>query len=363
MPVPLWRYRGGLLTARLETQTDLLVVARAAYRRGDWESSYAAFSRAGAVGPLSVDDLDTMATAAWRLGHGREAMRVGELVYVRLTRTDPGAAATKAVELGSAWLARGELAVGRAWIHRARGLLSGAPESPTLVRLAYLETMVAVLSDDADLLSDRSAVLRELSARVPAPAPDLGDLVAAGEGDPLLEQRLVAAARALQEVYPAVAGEALYQLGDVRRRRGDVDGALAAYAGAHTFGVAPQPGAALLRCALGDVDTARAEVAVAIATADARSRPRLLRAAVEIALAGGDLDEAQRYLRELEAVDAADLPLRGAILVRRGRHHEALTVLRSALREHRIRRSPYETAQVHRWMAEAHRGLEAGASQ
>jgi tetratricopeptide (TPR) repeat protein len=308
-----------LLTARVETQTDLLVTARAAYRGGDFETSYAAFSRAGAVGPLAVDDLDAMAITAAALGHGREAMRVGELVYVRLTRTDPNAAAGKAVELGSAWLSRGEWAIGQSWIRRARGLLAGAPESPALVKLTYLETVVAVLTDDGDLAAERSAVLQQMS---------------------------------LRSAHTAVAGEAYYQLGEVRRRRGDVDGAFAAYARAYELGVAPQPGEALLRCALGDVDTARAEVRAAITVADSGDLPRLLRGAIQIALAGGDLDEADRCLRELEAVGAVDNLLRGAVLVRRGRYREALAVLQAALRE-----SGYEGAEAYEWMAQARRGL------
>jgi tetratricopeptide (TPR) repeat protein len=309
-----------LLTARVETQTDLLVTARAAHRGGDFETSYAAFSRAGALGPLAVDDLDAMAVAAGMVGHGREAMRVGELVYVRLTRTDPNAAAGKAVELGSAWLSRGQWAVGQSWIRRARGLLAGASDSPALVKLAYLETVVAVFTDDVELAADRSAVLREMS---------------------------LAGAH-------AAAGEAYYQLGELRRRRGEVDAAFAAYAKAHELGVTPQPGEALLRCALGDVETARAEVGEALAVAASDDLPRLLRGAVQIALAGGDLDEAEGYLREFESAGGVDNLLRGAVLVRRGRYREALTVLRAALRE-----SGYAAGEASDWIAQAHRGLSA----
>lgn len=93
-----------MLTTRPDSLTEILLAARAAYRGGDWETSYEAYSRAGGIAPLSVDDLDAMAGAAWRSGRAGEAMRVGELVYVRLARTDPNSAAAKAVELGSAWL-------------------------------------------------------------------------------------------------------------------------------------------------------------------------------------------------------------------------------------------------------------------
>ncbi|WP_319433150.1 hypothetical protein [Mycobacterium sp. RTGN5] len=308
-----------MLTVRVETQTDLLVMARAAQRGGDFETSYAAFSRAGAVGPLAVDDLDALAIAAGTRGHSREAMRVGELVYVRLTRTDPSAAAGKAVELGAAWLSRGEWAVGQSWIRRARGLLAGAPESPVLVKLTYLETVLAVLTDDVELAAERAAILRDMS---------------------------------LVGRQTAAAGEAYYQLGEVRRRRGDVDGAFAAYARAHELGVTPQPGEALLRCALGDVEGARSAVRAAIAAADSGDLPRLLRGAAQIALAAGDLDEVEGCLRELESAGAVDNLLRGAVLVRRGRHREALTVLQAALRE-----SGYENAEAYEWMGQARRGL------
>jgi tetratricopeptide (TPR) repeat protein len=348
------RYGGTLLTARPDTQADLLAAARSAYRNGDWETSYAAFSRAGAIGPLSVDDLDAMAGAAWRSGHDREAMRVGELVYIRLTRTDPNSAATKAVELGTAWLSRGDVTVGHSWIRRARGLLAGASDSSVLVRLTYLETVVAVLTDDEERVAERSAALREVSTRVPQ-----SESVAIDLGDVLDERRLAALGRALEGAHSRAAGQAYYQLGEVRRRRGDVDGAMAAYARAFDLGVVPQPGEALLRCSLGDVDTAWAEIKAAIAAADERARPGLLHGAVEIALARGDVDEAEHHFHEFEAAGAADPLLRARLLIGLGRFNDALAVLRAALREYRLRGLQHQAAEAYRWMAAAHRGLGA----
>ena len=348
------RYGGALLTVRPDTQADLLAAARSAFRSGDWENSYAAFSRAGAIGPLSVDDLDAMAGAAWHSGHDREAMRVGELVYVRLTRTDPNSAATKAVDLGAAWLSRGDVTAGHSWIRRARGLLAGAADSSVLVRLTYLETVVAVLTDDDERVAERSAALRDVSTRVPQ-----SESVAFDLGDVLDERRLAALGRALEGAHSLAAGQAYYQLGEVRRRRGDVDGAMAAYAAAFDLGVAPQPGEALLRCSLGDVDAAWAEIQAAIAAADERARPGLLRGAVEIALARGDVDEAEHHFHELEAAGATDTLLRARLLLGRGRFSDALVVLRAALREYRMRESQQQAAEAYRWMAAAHRGLGA----
>jgi len=110
------------LTTRIQSQTEVLIAARVAYRAGMWDASYLAFSRASAVAPLATDDLDAMAGAAWRLGHAREALRVAELVYLRLVRTDLSSAAVKAAELGEAWLAHGHQQIGQGWLDRARGL-------------------------------------------------------------------------------------------------------------------------------------------------------------------------------------------------------------------------------------------------
>ena len=48
---------------------------------------------------------------------------------------------------------------------------------------------------------------------------------------------------------------------------------------------------------------------------------------------------------------------RGALLVRRGSHAEAITVLERALGEYRSQHWRYQIAEVYEWMALAHRGL------
>ena len=148
--------------------------------------------------------------------------------------------------------------------------------------------------------------------------------------------------------------------------RGDAEGAFAAFARARALGIDPQPGEALLRWGQGDSQTAWTDLRVALAGEDRLGRMRMLRGAVEVALARDNLDEADQYCRELEdGAKAFGTPgfrawaahARGAILVRRGEHADALAVLQSALREYRIQKSRYETAQVYEWMALAHRAL------
>ncbi len=411
----------------LDTATDLLAVARSAFRERDWHVSYDAYVASGERGPLAVDDLDAMSLAAWRVGNVKEAVRLSELVFGKLARTDPAAAAMKAVELSLAWLTRGDFNIGQGWMNRARRLLEGAPEAPAHGYLAYLDVVVATMNQDRESLSPRVRTLREVSSRLDVPAltalglvaeglealldermaeayglldeamlPVLADQVpvewagdiycivlyhchrladlprmrawtesmtrwcgvsrsvsyggvcdvhrlqvlAATDDYHQLEDRLTDASRRLEDVNNWAAAEGYYELGEVCRLRGDIDGALAAFAKARSLGADPQPGEALLLCSQGDKDGAWARLRVALDGEDGLGRMRLLRAAVEVALARDDLDEAEQHCVELEAgARARPTPgflawaahTRGAVLVRRGRHDEAIAALQDAL--------------------------------
>ena len=92
----------------------------------------------------------------------------------------------------------------------------------------------------------------------------------------------------------------------------------------------------------------------------------LLRAAVEVALIRDNPDEAETHCRELETgAEAFGTPgfkawaahARGAVLVQRGEYGPALDALQAALREYRMQRCRYETAEVYELMAAAHKAL------
>ncbi len=97
-------------------------------------------------------------------------------------------------------------------------------------------------------------------------------------------------------------GLALYELGEIRRLRGDLDGAEQVYAEAHRRGRDPQPGLALLWSARGrNRQALDALLAAEQATTQRLARTPLWQALVEVALESGDLPIARRACDELQA--------------------------------------------------------------
>ena len=127
-------FRRPTVAIKMETQLDghtaLLLSARGAHLRRDWLTSYESFARANQAAPLGTDDLDALAAAAWRLGRCKESVRYSEQVFKQLSRSDPTAAAMKAVDVALAWLTRGDLNIGQGWMNRARRLLEGGTGLP-----------------------------------------------------------------------------------------------------------------------------------------------------------------------------------------------------------------------------------------
>jgi len=192
------------------------------------------------------------------------------------------------------------------------------------------------------------------------------DLHSATQDYNAVEQRLLNAIAAMGD-FPGTVGKGLYELGEIRRRKGDVDGAREAFAQARDHNKDPQPGEALLRCQLGENTAAATDLRLCIdAENDGINRTRLLPAAIEIALARGKVDEAHHYCTELEeGAEKFDSPgfrawaahARGAVLVKQGKAAEALPVLHDALKRYRTTQCRYEMAQVYEWMSQARAGV------
>jgi DNA-binding CsgD family transcriptional regulator len=169
-----------------------------------------------------------------------------------------------------------------------------------------------------------------------------------------------------------VAGHAWYELGELRRLRGE-PGVEEAFEQATAFGHVAQPGLALHRLSQGNAQAAGAGLRRVLAE---RERPcdrlALLPAAIEVHLAAGRIDDANDVVIEFAqteqtypttAMRAALDAARGAVALNEGRPADALARLRAASDRWRELDAPYETAQVGVRIGEGCRALgdEEGA--
>ena len=120
---------------------------------------------------------------------------------------------------------------------------------------------------------------------------------------PQAEEQAIAACEEIHQFDRSIAAGGYYEIGEIRRRRGDFAAAEEAYAQANELGRTPQPGLALLRLAEGKVDAAVSGITRALAEVEEPLiRLRGLPAQVEIALAAQDLKTARAAADELERI-------------------------------------------------------------
>ena len=443
------------------SENEDVLAARVACSRGDWRAAYEGFGRASGAAELDTDDLSSFGMIAWRLGYGRESIRLSEEAFNRLiAENQPQKAAMKAAEVALQWFNGGDWTITRVWLNRARRLVEQSPDDQALAYLLYVDSQVSICEGRFDDGSRRAEELQELVSRIGSPGlnalswaasglaklpfartsegfaeldeamlpvlagqvpvdwasdiycgvihechrledlsrmktwttamdkwregPEVAaswygttceiykwQLLSATDDYHALEERLSNALAGIEDFHAPTTGQGYYELGDMRRRQGDLDGARAAFARAREIGFDPQPGEALLRCQLGEAAAAGNDLRMRMDAEDEVGRIRLLPAVVEIALARDSIDEADHYCSELEAgAEKYDSPgfrawalhARGAVLVRQGRPAEALPILHDAMRRYRHTQRRYEMAQVYEWMELAHRATGDTAS-
>jgi DNA-binding CsgD family transcriptional regulator len=182
------------------------------------------------------------------------------------------------------------------------------------------------------------------------------------------EAEALDAARDMAGIDVFVVADGYYEVGEIRRRRGDLAGAEEAYSRAHEVGRDPQPGLALLRLAQGRTDAAVSSIAAALAGfgGSRLERARLVAAQVEIALVAGDIALADAGATEVvdvaETFDsiglkAAGYRCRGAVALAQGQWVAALAALRHAFSIWQELDAPYDMAQTRVLLAEAYRQL------
>jgi tetratricopeptide (TPR) repeat protein len=189
-----------------------------------------------------------------------------------------------------------------------------------------------------------------------------------------VEERLARESGSLLPANGWIAGGGFYQLGEIRRLRGDRVGALEAFSAARDAYIDPEPGYSLLLLGGGDAEGARETIAQALSIADDLGRVRKLRAAVEIAVAADRVDQAEQWCAELTAAAeryaspgfrAWACHARGILASAHGEPDAAATELRQAIAAYRRDRLPYDMAHASTWLACVHEqaGNHAAASR
>jgi class 3 adenylate cyclase/DNA-binding CsgD family transcriptional regulator len=171
-----------------------------------------------------------------------------------------------------------------------------------------------------------------------------------------IEEAARACQRFLEGIDPQPPAAAFYQKAEMHRLKGEFAAAEEDYRRASQFGREPQPGLALLRLAQGRKDAAASAIRrVMSATTDPLRRARLLPAHIEIALAAGQIEEAERACRQLEEIAARfetgvlyamAAQARGAVALVGGDAVAAHVALRRAFEVWQEIEAPYEVARV-----------------
>ena len=176
------------------------------------------------------------------------------------------------------------------------------------------------------------------------------------------------AADELVDFLADVAGEAFYELGEIRLRMGDLPGAGEMFSKAHARGRDPQPGLALLRLAEGKSEAARSMIVRALFEPGltALARAKLLPALVEINVACGEIDAAAEGVLQLETITttytspalvASGALARGRVELVRGQAGQAMLHLRRACRLWAEIDLPIELAQTRLLLSRAYSAL------
>jgi ATP/maltotriose-dependent transcriptional regulator MalT len=186
------------------------------------------------------------------------------------------------------------------------------------------------------------------------------------KGDwPQAEREARLACEELATVNIGSAATAWIEVGEIRRRVGDLDGSEEAFGHAEELCCTPTAGLALLRLAQGRPEAAAGIIddALAAGTSSPLMRAGLLPAKVQVSVEAGRLDEAAEAADELErlaaryesdAFAASAALSRGRLQLAAG-HPSACATLRRAVEQWRQLEVPYEAASAQLLLSEASR--------
>ncbi|MEX1169535.1 MAG: adenylate/guanylate cyclase domain-containing protein [Chloroflexota bacterium] len=440
------------------SDADPLAAGRDALARHDWPVAFDHLSQADRAIPLSGEDLEALALAAFFAPHPEVELEIKERAFrAHEAEGNELRAAYLALDVAREYAYTGRHSIASAWTRRAERILGSEGDTyahgylallrsetaaaggdvDTALSLAEQAVEIGARASDADLRADSltnlgalkiasgatsdglmlmeeasiSAVNGELSpfttgvtaCRMIGACRDLTDYRRASEwieatekycdrqslsGFPGVcrihraEVAVVGGAwdRAEEELRRATTelaafnaappqADGFYAIGDIRRLKGDFEGAEAALREAHSRGRTPQPALALIRLAQGKVKAAAAAINAAVAeeTWDRWARARLLPAQVEVLIANGEAERARAAVDVLSetvagypspALDAGRRVALGRVLLAEGDAQEAAREIRAAIKGWREVGAPYEIARARAVLSRALRSLE-----
>ena len=330
---------------------------------------HAWFAVARSYERLLSGDVDT--ASRW----ARQAIELG-------TRFDPAAAAVGRVGEARCLILSGNVRDGlRALDEAGVAMLTGEID-PVSTGIVYCEVVCALQALAQYDLAEQWTQAMERWARVSAIGSLHGrcrvhraEILRLRGSCAEAEQEVLGACEELRPYLRRELGWPLTELGRIRQRRGDLEGAEEAFLAAHEKGWDPQPGLALIHLTRGDVAAAVAGIRAALEhpssvpskemppNTELRRAP-LLEAAVEIEVAAGELDRARLAADELsriantfesKALVASATVARARVALADGRQTEARTSFEQAATMWSEIEAPYEAALARMGLANAQR--------
>jgi DNA-binding SARP family transcriptional activator len=137
--------------AEVPASEEPLPAAHRALAAHDWRRAFELLSAQDQAMPLSPEDLDGLAEAAYWLGRDRDALAVRQRAHHdHLQAGDRRRAALDAVILTVQYTGFRQFAVARGWFQRAQRLLKTEPDCAEHGYLSWAAMMVALMTDDPE---------------------------------------------------------------------------------------------------------------------------------------------------------------------------------------------------------------------
>jgi tetratricopeptide (TPR) repeat protein len=315
------------------------------------------------------------------LDFARQAVAVG-------SRLDPAAAAVGRVAEARSLILGGRVSDGLSLLHEAGAATTSGEIEPLITGVIYCEIVCALqgaaqydMAEEWTIAMERwhhGQPIGSVHGRCRVHRAEILRLRGSWSE---AEEHVRIACEELRPYLKRELGWPLTELGRIRLRRGDVQGAEEAFRAAHEIGWDPQPGLALVHFAKGDLALAADSIRDALAHPlsipskelpphnELRQAP-LLEAQAAIAVAVGDLKLAQAAAGELTRIAAVfeSKPLAGSAALASGRVHLATGDTTAACRDFDQAAqlwnevgAPYEAALARMGLGHAYRA--AGSQQ